>query len=468
MIILAFVAIVILCSLLITLYRKQQRDSRELSQLKDRYKDITSVENEINKRNAQVSQLDNQLATLQTDLNKQKETLEIGIEEKQKLFAALSRQLAIVEEKLDIISYGLYQPHFNFQNSEEYKAKRESIWNDQKTLIQLEKATYCATEWSVGGSKKEGEKMTKQASKLMLRAFNGECDSAIAKVTWNNITVMESRIQKAYEGINKLGSSNKITITQEYLALKLNELRIEFELQEKIQQEKEEQRRIKEQMREEERAQAEIEKAKKQADAEEEKYQIALAKARQEAEQATGAKMDSLAAKIKELEENLQQAKEMKERAISRAQLTKSGHVYIISNVGSFGEDVYKIGMTRRLEPMDRIYELSDASVPFDFDVHAIIFSENAPELERKFHIKLGEARVNLVNERKEFFNISLHEIEQIAREFELDFQLTKLAEAKEYRTTLSMRESKTPTLSPLQQMPAAVAGGVPESLQLA
>jgi hypothetical protein len=121
--------------------------------------------------------------------------------------------------------------------------------------------------------------------------------------------------------------------------------------------------------------------------------------------------------------------------------MTKSGHIYVISNIGSFGEDVYKIGMTRRLEPMDRVKELGDASVPFEFDVHALIHSENAPELENKLHKLFDNKRVNLVNNKKEFFNITLPEIEKAVKEFYGDIEFTKMAEAKQYRETISMRQ---------------------------
>ena len=144
------------------------------------------------------------------------------------------------------------------------------------------------------------------------------------------------------------------------------------------------------------------------------------------------------------LEENLQKAQELKERAISRAQLTKSGHVYIISNIGSFGDTVYKIGMTRRLEPMHRIDELGDASVPFDFDVHGLIYSENAPELENMLQKKLESKRVNLVNRRAEFFNTTIDELEAIVKELNLSIQLTKMAEARDYRETLSLKKAQS------------------------
>ena len=197
-------------------------------------------------------------------------------------------------------------------------------------------------------------------------------------------------------------------------------------------------------MREQEKAQREIEKARTDAEEEEEKDTKALLKAKAEIEKTQGEELYRLNEKIKLLEENLKKAQELKERAISRAQLTKSGHVYIISNIGSFGETIYKVGMTRRLEPMDRINELGDASVPFDFDVHGMIYSENAPELENALHKKLEPKRINWVNLRSEFFNTTIDEIEAIVKELNLNIQLTKIAEAREYRETLSLIKARS------------------------
>lgn len=132
--------------------------------------------------------------------------------------------------------------------------------------------------------------------------------------------------------------------------------------------------------------------------------------------------------------------KNIKERAISQAQLTKSGYVYIISNIGSFGENIYKIGMTRRLEPEDRVRELSGASVPFPFDIHAMIYTENAPALENLLHKNFNNKRVNLINQRREFFNVSLDEIEEFIFKNYGEFKLTKLAQAEQYRQSLTLK----------------------------
>jgi DNA repair exonuclease SbcCD ATPase subunit len=189
---------------------------------------------------------------------------------------------------------------------------------------------------------------------------------------------MEERVRKSFEALTDLGSVMQMSLTDAFLQLKLDELRVTYEYEEKRHQEREEQRRVREQIREEERAQQEIEKARQQAEREEQDFEKALSKAREEALKATGTQLEKLTQKISSFEAKLDEARRNKQRAIARAQLTKSGFVYVISNVGSFGERVYKIGMTRRLEPQDRIDELGDASVPFPFDLRHALFGQRS------------------------------------------------------------------------------------------
>ena len=155
---------------------------------------------------------------------------------------------------------------------------------------------------------------------------------------------------------------------------------------------------------------------------------------------------------IEELEQKLQNALEDKERAISQAQLTKTGHVYVISNIGSFGENVYKIGLTRRLEPEIRVRELGDASVPFHFDIHAMMFSDDAPSLEHKLHEIFEEKRVNLVNRRKEFFKITLEDIEKEAKKINSEVEFYYTTESKEYKQTLALLKTKEEQLEELKE----------------
>lgn len=389
----------------------------------------------------EIETLKSERQNFQNEFKDKKNKLVQKYEEANQKYKSLLREINLLEENLEMMDCGVYKPHFDFTDSEQYRRQLENLRDREKILIKDDRAVRCSTEWTVGGSKIEGKKMTKQTHKLMLRAFNGECDAALAKVRWDNIQKMEERVRKAVEAINKSAEVNQSHITQEYLALKIDELRLTYELQEKIKQEKDEQKKIQEEMREEEKARREMEKAKIEAEKEELRYQKALDKAREEVAKAKGEKLDELNQKIALLESELTKAHEQKERAVSQAQLTKSGHVYIISNIGSFGESVYKIGMTRRLEPMDRVKELGDASVPFEFDVHAMIYSENAPELERRLQNEFAGRRLNLVNPRKEFFNVSLDEIESWSAKEKFPIQLSKIAEARAYRESMAIRE---------------------------
>ena len=352
---------------------------------------------------------------------------------------SLQAELARLDEQATLQSFGFYRPRYDFATSEAYQSRLEEIREAQKEMLRLKTAAVGDVEWTVNGSKVEGRKQIAQTLKLMLRAFNGECDAAVARVGYNNVQVMEARIRKAWETVNTLAQVQQCRVVPEYLDLKLQELFLAHEYQEKVYAEREEQRRIREQMREEELAQRELERAREDAEREERRYEEALAKARSEVERAIGAKQERLQQQIAELEQRLAEAHERKERAIARAQLTRSGHVYVISNVGSFGEEVFKIGMTRRLDPMDRVRELGDASVPFEFDVHAIIYTEDAPGLENKLHRQFHWRRINRVNERKEFFRVTIDEIAAAVRAENAEIELVREAEARDYRKTLAM-----------------------------
>jgi hypothetical protein len=363
----------------------------------------------------------------------------------------LRAEFNALDEEANLQSFGFYKPRYAFADSLSYQRKLDEIRERQKKMIKNKTAAVCHVEWAVNGSKAEGRKQINQTLKLMLRAFNGECDAAVAKVRYNNVQVMETRIRKAYEAINGMAEVQSCYIAHDYLCLKLEELFLAHEYQEKVQEEKEEQRRIREQIREEEVALRELEKARLDAEKEEKRYAEALRKATDEAERAVGDKQQKLIWQVEELQRRLAEAKTNKERAIAQAQLTRSGHVYVISNVGSFGEHVYKIGMTRRLDPMDRVKELGDASVPFPFDVHAIIYSEDAPALENNLHKLFHQRRVNLVNERKEFFRVSIDEIARAVRESHGEIEFTLAAEAAEYRKTVSMSQALLTSPAPTQ-----------------
>jgi hypothetical protein len=419
-----------------TTYKKASELETTVSFFHQRYGRLIDKDAELARLLAQQSQLQQAIAAT-----------EHQIQIAQTYLAGLQEKIGALEEQSELQSFGFYQLKYDFEDAAAYEQRLDAAREKQKELIKNEKAAICKTEWTVGGSKKDGAKMTKNNLRLMLRAFNGECDAAVSKVKYNNIEALNKRMEASFEAINKAGEINQCEITRQYLQLKLDELYLVHGYQEKRQDELEIAREEREKIKEEEKAQRELEKAKETTEKEERTFQAAMEKARAEVESSTGKQREKMELRLAELTEQLK-ALEEKKRAISQAQLTASGYVYIISNVGSFGEGIVKIGMTRRLDPMDRVKELGDASVPFTFDVHAMIFSENAPDMERRLHKLFHEKRVNRINERKEFFRASLKDVEQavhrIAQEVKAkEFTFHPHAPAEEYRKTIAMLETK-------------------------
>lgn len=424
-------------------------------EIRTTYKPILDVVEEAKKLKIEASNEINKLLKeskiLSADIKSKREEWEVEYNTLMTELKNLSEKVDQVRDLAEMQSFGIYEPVFNFDDSEQYKLKIYEIIDLQKTMVKNKVAATCSTEWVVSGSKKEGQMMTNRQLKLMLRAFNGECDTAIAKVNFSNVKALGERINKTYEAINELGRINHCSLSHEYLKLKIQELNASYEYAVKKQNEKEEQAKIRDAMREEEKARKEIETAQKEAEEEEKNFEKALKRAREELEKEVESKdnerIEALQKKISILENNLTHAGEKKIKAIARGRLTKSGHVYVISNIGSFGENVYKVGMTRRLDPLDRVNELGDTSVPFKFDVHAMMYTEDAPELEKKIHAQLSSYEINLVRKR-EFFKTSLDDIEQAVREFDQKVEFIKTAVAEEYRESKMIREKKETELS--------------------
>ena len=276
-------------------------------------------------------------------------------------------------------------------------------------------------------------------------AFNGKVDTILAQAKSDNFGTLRQKLIDAFTIVNYNGSAfRNARINQDFFNMRMEELRLACILHELHMKDLEEQRQIREKMREEEKARRDFEKAMKDAQKEEDMLQKAMEKARAQLEKANAEQRAKYEAQIAELEQKYKEAEERNKRALSMAQQTKSGHVYIISNIGSFGENIYKIGMTRRLEPLDRIKELSSASVPFPFEVHAMIWSEDAPALENMLHKKFALAQVNKVNFRKEFFRISLADIRSELEKQNLNVKWTIAAETSEYLESLAIEKAIT------------------------
>jgi DNA repair exonuclease SbcCD ATPase subunit len=283
------------------------------------------------------------------------------------------------------------------------------------------------------------------AVRFIVDAFNGRVDAILSRVRHNNYGTLAQEIRDAYSLVNLNGQAFRDSrIFPAYLDSRLAELRWAVVTLELKAREREEQRQIQEQIREEEKARRDYERAIEETAREEAAIKLAMDRTRAEAAHASEQERAKFEMQLAELQKQLTEAEEKNQRALSMAQQTRAGHVYIISNIGSFGEEVFKVGMTRRLDPKDRVKELGDASVPFAFDIHAMIYSEDAPSLERLLHSKMDELRINKVNYRKEFFRLPLDQIRTLVSAQGLDAQFTLLAEAREYRETVAL-EKMTP-----------------------
>ncbi|WP_375737728.1 DUF4041 domain-containing protein [Pseudomonas boanensis] len=359
--------------------------------------------------------------------------------------ADLQGQILVWEETLLLESFALYEPKFKLNASHEYKSRLDSVRERQKAMIKSGEAATGNMAWTVNGSQTQGRKLVTDMIKLVIRSFNNEADYCVDNVKFDNVELGEKRILKSFEACNRLGKIMDVEISRKYLALKLDELHLAHEFQIKKQEEKEEAKRAREELREQQKLEQEIRAAREKIAKERKHFatamrdlQARLDKAASEEERAP------LLAKLAEVEMG-RAALESEEKLIDyREQNAKAGYVYVISNVGAFGEGVYKIGMTRRLEPMDRVDELGDASVPFWFDVHAMVFSDNAPALEAKLHDRFAAGRLNKVNGRKEFFRADIAEIESVIREnYDVAVEVTHEAPAEQYRESLRMELPK-------------------------
>ncbi|KAA0015895.1 DUF4041 domain-containing protein [Salinicola corii] len=366
-----------------------------------------------------------------------------SVEEKETAIHEIMSKIDLYSRLDTFVEYGHFEvPEYLYETGERFSAEIKILRDKQKSMIKESSAFAQEGEVNLTGDGRVDKKIIDGQMKLILRAFNIECDMLIGKVSPANFDRTLGRIEKLANDLEKLVASLRCGISIDYVALKYEECGIQYQYTLKKKDEQEEQKLIREQMREEARAEKEYRNALDAAEKEEKLYRDILEKARKELGQSTVEERALVEARVAELEQRLAEAEAKENRVKSLAEQTRRGHVYVISNVGSFGEHVYKIGMTRRLDPMDRVKELGDASVPFSFDVHAIIFSDDAPAMETSLHRKFRNHRVNAVNLRKEFFRVELNRIRDAVEEIggeEADFKTTIVAE--EFFETNRLRE---------------------------
>ena len=408
------------------------RKTKELNDiLNTKQEDIEKLNADIDKKIQKV-----------TEQNKQISNLDKKIKD-------LNSQLVNVSDEIMYEDYGLYKPRYDFANSSAYKGKLSEVRSNQKEMIKNGDAGTIFNPMTLDGSEAKGRSMQKKNIKQLVRSFNGECEAAINKVTKSNIEMIEKRITRSFEQLNKLNESNGVRLTANYLDSKLDEAHIALEYALKKEQEKELLREQRQREKEERQAQREYAQERAKYEKDETHFQQAKDLLQNKINNSkSDVEIESLKRKLADLQDKISDIQAKKVKLSDRAENPTAGYVYIISNIGSFGQNVYKIGVTRRLDPMDRINELSSASVPFKFDVHALIFTDDAYKLETELHEYFDKERVNKVNKRKEFFRLNIDEIKQIlSKHKELTFDFHEIPDAPEYRDTLliekKMQESR-------------------------
>jgi len=386
------------------------------------------------------------LAKLEQQIKKGKEVISLDTElaQKRNELAQLNEEIAVANGNLNLQEFGFFERQYSFSDSTKYKDKLDSLRMQQKSMVKNGTAGRIITPMLLNNSKSKGKAMQNQLIKAALRGFNGEADALLVKVSVVNVDNKIKALRKVFEQLNKMYSRNLIEITYPYLDLKIEELRLAAEYELQKQEEKELLREQREKEREDKKLQAEIKAKRKQLEKDRDHFKNMVAKVTELLKEAKNDEVDELKRQLAEYQDKLSELDEIEEDIDYRESHATAGYVYVISNIGSFGEDVYKIGVTRRLEPLERIRELSSASVPFQFDVHALIFSEEAFALETELHNQLANYKVNKVNGRKEYFKVSFEEIRNIlATHKELTVELNEDAEAFEYRQTKAIEDKQ-------------------------
>lgn len=403
-----------------------ERKAREIRLL-----DLLAVQNKIQEEESLLTEVKSKVDATMAELQAANATLQ-----------QVQKQILVAEDNVELETFSLYHPKYQFTNSAEYKERLDAIREVQKqTARGLSAGVDAWDNQAVHLTKSEWKKLRKDALKLALRAFNSESDYCVDKVKFNNMERMEERIRKTFETCNKLLKNVGVWWKDVVLEDKLQELYLAHEYQMKRQEEKEVARQARADQKEQEKLEKEILEARAKIEKDRRHFIRALQKLQLRLAEATDPhERENLQVRIDEISTQNNKLDEEEKQLDYREQNARAGYVYVISNIGAFGQGVYKIGMTRRLEPMDRVDELSDASVPFRFDVHALVFSDNAPALEAKLHAHFAAGRLNKVNGRKEFFQADLKEIEGVIRaNYDAVVEVIHVAPAEQYRESLKL-----------------------------
>lgn len=400
-----------------------QLDAIELSELLNTKKEALS------KLTSELDNLTSSISSKKEILSKLKKDIEI-----------LDKKYRDLEEIPNMESFGLYKPHYDFATALQFKDKLKYVRDLQKEMLRKETAYTISRPMTLDNSESKGKSMQKKNGKQIVRTFNVECEAAINKITYSNIDRIKARIEKSFEQLNKLNQPNGISLSNRYKTEKLKELHLAFEYEEKKKEEKDLLREQREKEREEKALQKEVLIKQKNINKEIDHFSNMITELEIELKSKSDSEKEELQRQISELKLKIKDNEKQKSELDYRIENSTAGYVYIISNIGSFGEGILKIGVTRRLDPMERVDELGSASVPFKFDVHALIFSYDAYKLESELHEKFADKRINKMNSRKEYFDLTIDEIKDTLEQYkDLTIDFNEIPEASEYRESLKI-----------------------------
>lgn len=408
---------------------------------------------ELEAQNAQLAALvarpqgmDNSALTAERDgLTREIAKLSLDAIRKRADLADLERRLQVIrtqiqstEGEAELHDVGVYRFRHRLEDAVAYKGELEALKDAIKATSKPGFGVTGAANWHVDGSYAKGQTMVKEISKLMLRAYNADADHAVRTMRPYKLDSALTRLDTTRSTITRLGKTMHIEISDHYHQLRRSELELTADYLSKVEQEKERQRELREKQREDRKVEEEIARKQAQLNKEQQRWDVAVRQL-----EAKGDTSGAIQARTQLTSVNAALA-----GLAHRRDNLRLGHVYVISNVGAFGHRMVKIGMTRRLEPEDRIRELGDASVPFKFDKHALILSEDAVELENWLHRRFRDRAVNRVNTRREFYYVTPAEVRDALAERDSQFLLefNETPEASEWHQSDGPERAVLPT----------------------
>lgn len=382
-------------------------------------------------RTEAAAEIDRMTAKVRKASEKEVANLETRENELKAQVADLQQQVVVTEDVAILQEVGLYEYRHPLSDAVAYQA-RLKVLRDRIKIMALKDggAVLAATDWTVNGSKPKGRAMVRDYSKLVLRAYNAEADNLVRALKPYKLDSAIDRLTKIAVTISRLGKTMNIRISDPYHRIRIEELELTADYLQKRAEEKDREKAERERLREERRVQEELARERARLEKEHQHYVNALDRLLSKGDDHDG---------VMRMREMLEKIKKAIEDVDYRVANVRAGYVYVISNIGSFGEGMIKIGLTRRLDPTERVRELGDASVPFRYDTHALVFSDDAVGLEAKIHTRLASRRVNWVNKRREFFYVTPEEAKEALVDLAGELlEYVEVPEALEYRQSLN------------------------------